>query len=681
MKDRFLFCLFFASLTFAKAQVTSTATTPVVDSMTYYSNTKKPAISDPVLTEYAATIQADGKVMVIQSNVAGRANQYRLYQYQLDAAKNWSNPTSLDSINSLSDSTSLIGGPNISFDGNTMYFFRNNDIYYSERQKQGWGRPISIGAPINTKEYEGFPSISADGRTLYFVGRNEIGPRSKELKKKNIFCTSIYKTVKEKNGTWSEPELLPYPINQDCEKAPRIMADGKTLIFSSNRPGGKGGFDMYQTRLTDLDTWESPVPLSYVNTELDDQSPSISAQGDLMYYTYNARDIYSVVIPYSLRQFMNNILQGYVTDQDTKSGLGVEIIVTDAFTSEEVMHLQNNPDDGRYTVVLPVGGSFNIEFRRDNYSSFIYAMDLTKIKQYRELEQNIELFKTVKLTLHVNDKENFDALAATVKVRVKGERSFTHDLKTNLKTGQIVVELPLGAEYETMVSCPNFKDEIGDFHTTGLIIYRDFERFIELVPEKKNVMINVADIKNNSKVNSKVVIKNKSRDEVIEVTGNQMVALRAGDRYEIEVASDNGYAFNSQTLDLNEGTKSEIEFKVLKLEPNAKLPLRDINFESNSAILTDISFEELNRVVTMLQENPTLTVEIAAHTDDKGSDNYNLVLSQKRAQSVVDFLMQKNISAKRFVALGYGEKEFKVPNTTEENRQQNRRVELKVKSI
>lgn len=679
MKKHFLIFLFFSLILSTHAQVTTTL--QPVDSMTYYSNTKKPAVSDPSLTEYSATIQADGKVMVIQSNVPGKSNQYRLYQYQLDANKKWVNPTSLDSINAGADSTSLIGGPNISFDGNTMYFFRNNDIYMSERQKHGWGKPVHLGAPINTIEYEGFPSISADGKTLYFVGRNEIGPRSKELKKKNVFCTSIFKSVKSMDGKWSKPELLPYPINQDCEKAPRIMADGKTLIFSSNRPGGKGGFDMYQTRLTDLDTWENPVPLSYVNTELDDQSPSISAEGDLMYYTYNAKDIYSVVIPQSLRQFKNNILQGYVTDQDTKAGLGVDIIVTDAFTSEEIMHLQNNADDGRYTVVLPVGGSFNIEFRRDNYSSFIYAMDLTGVKQYREIEQNIELFKTVKLTLHVNDKENFDVLPATVKIRIKGERTFLHDAKVNPKTGQLTVDLPLNEEYETMVTCPNFKDEIGDFHTTGLIIYRDFERFIELQPEKRDVMINVADIKNNSKVNSKVVIKNKNRDEVIEVTGNQMVALRAGDRYEIEVTSDNGYAFNSQTLDLKEDAKNEIEFKVLKLEPNAKLPLRDIYFESNSAILTDVSFVELERVVTMLAENPTLTVEIAAHTDDIGSDNYNQILSQKRAQSVVDFLKQKNISAGRFVALGYGEKEFKVPNTTEENRQQNRRVELKVKSI
>jgi OmpA-OmpF porin, OOP family len=83
----------------------------------------------------------------------------------------------------------------------------------------------------------------------------------------------------------------------------------------------------------------------------------------------------------------------------------------------------------------------------------------------------------------------------------------------------------------------------------------------------------------------------------------------------------------------------------------------------------------------LLSENPTLKVEIAAHTDDIGSDVYNQVLSQKRAQSVVEFLTQNSIAMTRFVALGYGEKAFKVPNTSDENRMTNRRVELKIIGI
>jgi outer membrane protein OmpA-like peptidoglycan-associated protein len=457
------------------------------------------------------------------------------------------------------------------------------------------------------------------------------------------------------------------------------MADNKTLIFSSNRPGGKGGYDLYLSRLSDLGNWSAPVPLNFVNTDQDDQSPSISAQGDLMYFTNNAKDIYSVVIPYSLRQFKNNILQGFITDEDTKQGLGVEIVVTDAFTSEIVMQLNNNPDDGRYTVVLPVGRSFNIEVRKEGYSSYTYAMDLINVNRYRELQQDIQLFKSVKLTLNVNDKEIFEPLASEIKIREKGKNQFLKDV--DVRSGKLTVDLPLGADYEIIISSPMFKGAIVDFNVSGLIIYREFEKFIELVPEKKDVMVNVADLQNNSKVKAKVVLKNKNRDETIEVTGNQMVSLRAGDRYEIEVSSDQGYAFDSRTLDMAAGAQNAVEFKLQKLEVDAKLTLKDINFESNSAKLSDISNTELERVIKLLNENPTLKVEIAAHTDDVGSDAYNQILSQKRAQSVVDFLISNNVIAQRFVAKGYGEKVSKVPNSSEDNRLVNRRVELKIVGI
>lgn len=82
-----------------------------------------------------------------------------------------------------------------------------------------------------------------------------------------------------------------------------------------------------------------------------------------------------------------------------------------------------------------------------------------------------------------------------------------------------------------------------------------------------------------------------------------------------------------------------------------------------------------------MKENPTLKVEIAAHTDDVGSDNYNKQLSDKRADSVVKFLEENDISADRFVAKGYGEAMPKVSNDTDENRAANRRVELRVLGI
>jgi len=678
-----------ASLCYLSAEgQTNPGTTPAapapVDSMVYYGNTKKPAISDPSVVEYAPTIQADGRVLIFE---AQNGKAFNLFQTTIEAGK-WGKPQSLTKINEASDSALLIGGPSLSFDGNELYFFRtvgaqsNSEIFLSTRQKSGWSTPEPLGLPINTSGYEAFPSISADGNSLYFVRVNDEGPSSKELKKENNFCLSIFKATKDAFGKWNNPEKLPWPINQDCEKAPRIMADGRTLIFSSNRPGGKGGYDMYQSKLTDLGEWGFPQSLAFVNTDKDDQLPCISAEGDLMYYTYNNTDIYSVVIPPSLRQFMNNIVQGFITDADSKSGLGAEIVVTDALTSEVVMKTESNPDDGRYTVVLPVGRSFNLEFRKPGFSSYTYPLDIRAKKKYEEFTVNISLFKTVRFSVNVNDRELFEPLLAEVKIKEKGQSNFIEDKKTNVKTGRLTVDLPLGKDYEVIVSSMHFKSEIIEFNVSSLVIYRDFEKYVELQPEKISVALNVADLVNNSKVKSKVLIRNKSREgEVIEVEGNQMVSLRAGDRYEVEVTSDQGYAFNSTAIDLTSGKVNSIDVKLMKLELNAQLALKDINFESNSDKLSDVSFTELQRVVDLMKKNLSLKVEIAAHTDDVGSETYNLILSNKRAKSVMNHLIQNQISLDRFTPKGHGETQFKLKNDTEENRAANRRVELKILSI
>lgn len=670
---------------------------PPVDSTAHYNSTAKPAIADPVVTEYAPTIQADGKTLLLERAEAGK--KFALYESRLENGV-WGKPVALDRVNKFGDTTDLVGGPSLSFDGNTMFFFRSigmigdHEIFFSERTHDGWSEPKNVGPPINTHPvsdkdggltggYEAFPSVSADGATLYFVRKNEEGPQDKLLRKDkdNLFCLCIYKSTKDKEGKWTRPERLPWPINQECEKAPRIMADGRTLIFSSNRPGGKGGYDMYQSKLNELDEWSMPVPLEFVNTDKDDQLPCISAEGDRMYYTYNNADIYSVVIPPNLRQFMNNIVQGYVRDEDSKAGIEAFIEVTDAVTSETVLKQESNSADGRYTLVLPVGKNFNIEFRKPGYSSFTQALDLRPVHKYQEKILDVNLFKTVKLTVNVSDHEIFEPIPAGVKIREKGQNSFVTDVHNNPRDGRAQVDLAVGKDYEIILSADHFKSEILEFNISGLVIYRNFEKYVELVPEKKEVMLNVSDLVNNSRVKAKVVLKNKNRDEVIEVGGNQLVSLRAGDRYEVEVTSDQGYAFNSTVLDLSTGSAPPLDIRLMKLERDAKLTLRDINFESNSVQLSDISFTELRRVIQLMKENPTLRVEVAAHTDNVGSETYNQVLSQQRAKSVADFLVENKIDPSRFEAKGYGEAQAKVANDNEGNRAINRRVELRILSI
>jgi outer membrane protein OmpA-like peptidoglycan-associated protein len=87
---------------------------------------------------------------------------------------------------------------------------------------------------------------------------------------------------------------------------------------------------------------------------------------------------------------------------------------------------------------------------------------------------------------------------------------------------------------------------------------------------------------------------------------------------------------------------------------------------------------ELARLVRFLETNPELRIIVAAHTDDIGSDEYNVDLSHKRAGSVVEFLVANGVSDKRLESVGYGESRPEVPNDTEENRARNRRVEFRV---
>jgi outer membrane protein OmpA-like peptidoglycan-associated protein len=657
------------------------------DSMEYYRNTRKivEGISQPNIVEFAPSISADGKTLIFESNQSGG---YKLFESKKSESGAWSDPEPLEKINARGDSTVLIGGPSVSFDGNSLYFFAFfddsyglEDIYLSRREKDGWGEPVNLGPPVNTSDYEGFPSISSDGSTLFFIRYNKEGPQDKDLRKLNLPCYSIYKSEKKDDGSWGEPVKLPNPINLECEKAPRIMADNRTLVFASNRPGGLGEYDLYQTQLNVYDEWDPPVPLEYVNSEKSDQFCAISASGDLMYFVFNVNDIYSVVIPPQLRQFVNVTIQGYITDADTKEGIPARVKITDAESSSVVSELDNNPADGWFSLVLAAGKKYNVEITKEGYSSAVLFYDLSKDDEYREIREDIELFSTVKLTVNINDVELFEAIPADVKIKLPGEAQFFKEVKNNPVDGRANVELPIGKDYEVIVASPNFKGEFFHFNLSGQVLYRDFEKDTELKPEKVEVQLNVTDLVNNGKVKSKLRIRNKNRDEVIEVNGNETVALRVGDRYEIEATSDQGYAFNSTELDVAKGGGQSVNLQLQPLIVNANLTLKDILFESNSADLNEISFVELNRVIKLMQTNPGLKVEIAAHTDDVGSKRYNLKLSEKRASSVVQYLTDNNVPEERFTDKGYGEEKPVVPNDTEENRARNRRVELKILQI
>ena len=120
----------------------------------------------------------------------------------------------------------------------------------------------------------------------------------------------------------------------------------------------------------------------------------------------------------------------------------------------------------------------------------------------------------------------------------------------------------------------------------------------------------------------------------------------------------------------------DIELKNIKVGSN--ITLKNVFFETGKWDIKSDSYPELERLVALLKEVPLLKIEISGHTDNVGSDSFNELLSQKRADAVVNFLSKKGVSKERLIAKGYGKSKPVVTNDTEEGRAQNRRTEFEI---
>ena len=166
-----------------------------------------------------------------------------------------------------------------------------------------------------------------------------------------------------------------------------------------------------------------------------------------------------------------------------------------------------------------------------------------------------------------------------------------------------------------------------------------------------------------------------------DVDGNYMLCLPSDAEYALTVTKKN-YLFYSENVQMEqEGSILIRNFKLQALEVGEQVRLDNIFFELNSYDLKDESATELNKIIQFMESNPFLVVEIGGHTDNSGSKNYNLDLSEQRARSVKSALVQRGLSSDRIQTKGYG---MSVPlnaNSSEQERAENRRTELKIIAV
>ncbi len=423
---------------------------------------------------------------------------------------------------------------------------------------------------------------------------------------------------------WEKAKPIEGDVNTpQNEGAQNISQDGQWLVFTGcNRPDGFGSCDIYISYL-DKNGWSEAINLGgWVNSDQWESQPCLSP---------DKRDLYFA----SRRQ----------------GGLGgIDIYVS---------HLQDN---GKWGEPENLGPGINTS--GDEQCPFIHA-------------DNQTLYFTSNSWPGYGDEDLF-----YVRKGPNGDWSKPINLGYPINTIDREGTLFIDATGKTAYYASDKSDSKG-----GLDIY-SFELREDIRPNKTLwVKGQVFDKKTTKGLPSAVELIDLASKNIIskvqtDEQGNYLITLPTGKDYVFNV-NRKGYLFYSDNFFLNKQSPDSVYEKNIPLQPieaNATIVLNNIFFDVNKFDLKPESQIELNKVVQLLNENPTLKIQISGHTDNQGKPSDNLTLSNSRAKTVVSYLINNRISPQRLSFKGFGETQPVVDNKTEEGRAKNRRTELKVVS-
>ncbi len=634
-------------------------------------------------SEFDKAIEAYGKFIsnaTTKSNLALVGEAKRRIEISKRAQNMIANPikVKIENLGEAINSTYADYSPVLSADQQTLFFTSRRqystggekdiegnymeDIYISHKTEKGWSKAENIGDSINTDEHEATVGLSPDGQTI-IIYKDDSGDG-------NLYTTTLSGDV------WRTPVKLNDNINSKYwDPSAAISADGTILYFSSNRPGGYGGRDLYTSKRLPKGDWAKAINMGpVINTPYDEDAPFISPDGNTLSFSSNGHQ--------TMGGF--DIFNSHLSE----SGKWSE--------PDNVGYPINTTDDDIYYVMSPNGlTAYFSSFRngglgeKDNYTAFFYD----------RMETPVTLLKGV-----VVDRANNPVpdVEITVIDNETGQASGIY--RANNKTGKYLFMLIPGKNYNI-----SYRTEGKLFHSAILDIPKN-SNYHEI---KQHILIDTVVNRNESPVtivqgevvdkagkpaqNVEITIADNITEEVLGVyrsnnkTGKYLFMLSPGKDYNITYQSD-GYLFQSENVKIDK----EKEHKVIEMKKpimldtlvaDAKITLKNIFFDFDKATLRKASNIEIKNLITIMNKYPTMKVEISGHTDNLGNENYNQRLSEKRAHAVVKRLVQKGISADRMIVKGYGEKQPIAKNRKKNGkddkngRQLNRRVEFKIKEL
>jgi len=548
----------------------------------------------------------------------------------------------------------------------------NYRLYESKKVNGVWQKGKKLASNFQDEKFgTANAALSEDGNRMYFCKchHNEID---------EIIC-NLYLSEKNKNGRWQEAVALNNQINDpkytSTHPTVRTSGDGMEIVyFVSDRDGGKGGMDIWYFIRTARGDFKGPRLLGGgVNTINDELTPYYDNLSETLYFSSNGHPTVGGFDVFSTKESDD---LGWETPKNL--GFPINSSADDLFYTKE-------KDKTSGFLVSNREGTSKIKgrYRGDDifyFEDFKYGLNGFVFKEDEEGQASLE---GAKVRLYATDSLGNDVL-------IEELDNVTEQYFFNLKPDN---------DYKVEVVKTGYSSSY-EYISTRDIPYED-TLSQNLLVDKTSVIVSGslyddADSLKSKKLDDAILILSWMDNGVKRPLSTKKLPYGSTDfnfnldvnkEYVIEVTKD-GYFRNSATVNTANLKSAEkgIHQDILlsKIEVGKSYELANILYDFGKATLRDESKAVLDDLLLILQENPTIIIELGSHTDAVGSDASNFKLSQARAQSCVDYLISKGISKDRLSAKGYGESMPIAPNENEdgsdneEGRQKNRRTEFKV---
>ncbi|MCX7955088.1 MAG: OmpA family protein [Bacteroidales bacterium] len=589
--------------------------------------------------EHSPVITADEQTLIFTSKRFNQANNLKtidnqyfedIYISHKQAGNQWSEPTALNKVNGPKHDASV----GLSPDGSELYIYKDEssiinpddgNLYVSKLMGEEWSAPQKLN--INTKYNENHASISADGQELYFTSNRPGG----------FGGLDIYVSKRLPNGEWGTPINLGPQINTEQDEiSPFIHPDGVTLFFSSKGHKTIGGFDIFFSEKDENDNWSNPTNIGYpINTPGDDAFFILTPDGKHAYYAterqdgFGRADIYYITFPEKEEKTLA-VISGTIKLANNRQPQNVKIYVYEDITNKLVGEYKPNPTTGKYLFILKTGKRYIIKFESDIFIPQTEYIDISDSMAYVNIEKPITL-NPISLT--------------------------------NLKTDYYF----------------RFQPNTTQLNEKDLLQINQICKILNYLPEFRVIIINSSE-----QVNP---LLNEVREQIIKdyLTDNGISLAR------IETKNSpvsypntlNIYIIAKDSIaklqSMPQLTSTEIEKKLdikFKTADN-KLIIYPVYFSFNQYIC-EFNIQNLINIANWLKKNPKAKIELIGHTDAIGTDEYNMKLSKKRAEYVMNQLIDLGINKERIKITAMGKKKPISTNDTPQGRQLNRRVEFKI---